>query len=239
MRSRLAVLAALAPVALAAQDDLPPPDIAAVPTAPRWAIGMHGLVGAPIGDFARNVETTWGGGVDARWFLDRRGIVALRGDLALAGYGSRRGSVSLGFLGGGRATTRNTVAQGTIGLELAVPAGALRPYATAGIGLGVFSTQTSLDDDWRFQDAADRTRTQLEDGVMVRTLGGGLRARVSDAPGSRLLLDLGVRRAWSGPTTYATPADVRFGGGGTGVTVASRRTRTDQWLFTLGFTFTR
>ena len=200
----------------------------------RWAFGIHGVGGNPIGDFARNVDDVFGGQLDVRYALDPWGLLSLRGDLAMGGHGMRQAGGGGLFGWQARATTRNVAGQALVGLELAIPAGPVRPYANAGIGTGWFATQTTFDDRWARRGRNDFTRTHLDDWVAVRTAGGGVRVPI----GRGMMLDVAARRAWSGVATYATPADVRTGTTG-GIVVSPRRSRTDQWLFSAGLSFGR
>lgn len=207
--------------------------------APRGAFGIHAFNGQPVGDFGRAVNTSWGAAADIRFFLDRAGFLAVRLDGGMAGYGRSRGEASFGFLGGGRVTTQNTYAFALAGLEVAQPDGPIRPYVNASIGTSVFTTNTTADDAgfWDDRRRRNRSRTLVDDWVRTSAVGGGIRFAINDGSASRTMLDIGVRRWFTGPVTYATREDVMQGP--SGPTVRTRRSAADQWALTIGFSITR
>ncbi|MCU0619277.1 MAG: hypothetical protein MUF40_05155 [Gemmatimonadaceae bacterium] len=234
MRSPIVLAAlALAPLLLGAQavaDDAPRPR--------RGAIGLRGVSAQPVGAFGDAVNVGWGGGIDGRWHLDRAGFLSLRADVDFIGHGRRRQPVSLvpaaGSLIRGRLTTTNTFATLLVGAEAAQPDGPLRPYVHGGLGAAYFRTGSSLGGSDRFGEENFAT-TNVSDWARMSVVGGGLRIPLERGRRTETLLDLGVRRAWIGPTTYATPDDIVQGFAGPDV--VARRSRTDHWLITAGFTF--
>lgn len=248
MRSRLLALllgsAFLVPAVAAAQDDDPlpddpPPARRGFPS--RLAFGFAGLNGQPVGDFGRAVNTTWGGQADARWFVDHARFLAVRADVVLAGYGRTRSNASLGFFGSGRVTTHNTTGAVQLGLEVAQPTGPIRPYVNATTGGTFHTTATSLDDwddDWD-DSAIEHRRTLTDDWVRSSAIGGGLRFALARQYGTGVTLDLGARRWFTGPVTYATREDVTTIGGNGPRVIGTRRSPTDQWTFTVGLSFSR
>ena len=233
MRRPLALSAlAFAPLLLGAQTGVED----AAPRPPRASIGFRGVSAQPVGAFGDAINVGWGGGLDGRVHLDRAGAVSLRADVDYVGYGNRRQPVSLfpaaGSLIRGRLRTTNTFVTLLVGGELAQPDGPLRPYVHGGIGATYFRTGSSLGGSDRFEDEGFAT-TNVDDWARTAVAGGGLRIPIGRGRRTLTLLDLGARRAWIGPTTYATPDDIVQGPAGPDV--VPRRSRTDHWLITAGF----
>jgi hypothetical protein len=75
-------------------------------------------------------------------------------------------------------TTTNNIAFGGVGPELAVPLGAIEPYARATMGFSYWFTNSSLsgyDDEAEFGNT-----THLSDGMLAWRAGAGVRMRVSN-----------------------------------------------------------
>lgn len=234
---RALLAAVLLPLPLAAQEPDPADPLRRPP--PRGAFGIHFFNGQPVGDFGRAVNTSWGAAADVRWHVDRAGFLSVRLDGGMAGYGRTRGTASFGFFGSGRVTTQSTYGFLLAGVELAHPDGPIRPYVNASTGTSVFATRARADDAELWDDHSDgrRTRTLVDDWVRTSALGGGIRVAIADGPASRTMLDIGVRRWFTGPVTYATREDIVQGA--SGPLARTRRSAADQWALTIGFSISR
>jgi hypothetical protein len=242
MRHLVPVLAALLslPAALAAQGwpvyDLPPGADRRPPS--RWSFGVHALNGQPVGDFGRAVNTSWGGAADVRWHVAGAGFLSLRADAGLAGYGRRRTWNTVGLFGEEDVTTQNSYGFLLVGAELAQPDGPIRPYLHASAGGAYFATVTNgARDDGFMRRRRDVSRTHVSDLVPTTALGGGIRFELARGRSGAAMLDVGARRWFTGPATYATREDVT--GPALTPTVRTRRGPVEQWLFSVGISVSR
>ena len=111
----------------------------------------------PLGGLAENIG--FGYGLNAAYLLrlDRSGALSLRTDLGFAEYGSESMRVPLSSSIGGwiqvKVSTDNYIVPVSIGPQLAVPSGLIRPYINGGIAAQFFFTESSVegDDDSRVE----------------------------------------------------------------------------------------
>jgi hypothetical protein len=120
--------------------------------------------------------------------LDPAGVVSLRADVGAAQYGSDTKRTAFSETVGGRVTvnvrTSNTVAPASLGMQLTLPGGPIRPYVNAGAGALWFYTETSVEPIG--EGPALASTVNQSDVAFGWTLGGGfyvpLKARRAGTP---------------------------------------------------------
>ncbi|MGH7483363.1 MAG: outer membrane beta-barrel protein [Longimicrobiales bacterium] len=166
------------------------------------------LIGArPQGDFRVVGEDVWGLGVHGIVRLDRAGWLALRADAGFMNYGSEEQRVPLAETGRIllEVNTTNSIAFVTVGPELALPIGPIRPYVTGGIGFAYLATTSSIsgiDDDEDFGST-----THLDDATRALTGAAGVRVPVSSGP-AVFSIDLGAHYQDTGRARYLAEGDI-------------------------------
>jgi hypothetical protein len=182
----------------------------------------------PVGAFRQNIGGFGYGGNGTYLFrLDRTGVVSLRGDLALASYGEEHFDTPLSTTVGGRiqvrVSTRNYVLPLSIGPQLMVPTGPIRPYVNGGIGSQFFYTQSGVQGTGDEFDFANTTNQS--DWTSTWVAGGGVYIPIGTARGTymppmapedvpmqrldtKFLLDLGVQYVNGGRAQYLKPGSI-------------------------------
>lgn len=181
---------------------------AQVPAGPagpmRPFAGAAGLIAQPVGEFNDYVGVGGGLGAHFLYRLDPQGIVSLRVDGGFINYGRESREVCLSATVGCRVTVRlttdNNIFFGSIGPQLMVPEGVLRPYVNAGAGVSYFATTSSVRGTSSGSDAFAST-TNFDDATLAWFGGGGLYIPLSIA--SRpVLIDLAARYTGNGEVEY-------------------------------------
>ncbi len=194
--------------------------------------GIHGLYAEPLGDFRRYVDRGWGIGVDGRWFPAAQKALSIRGDIVFLNYG--RFTTRECFGGGCRIqidiNTSNNILSGTVGPEIQVPSGPIRPYVYAVGGFTTFWTQTSAEGQNENDNVFDTTN--LRDNILSAAFGGGLRIPVAD----RVMLDLSARRHVNGRARYLTRDS--FGDGSATLPLV-RESDVNMWTYGIGVSLGR
>ena len=217
----LAVFFALAPLVraspAAAQDGL-----GARPT--RAVVGGRLSIAQPVGEFKNYVNNGFGGGRHLLLRVDPRGFLALRLDGGYLVYGHERKRVSLP--GAGRVqldvTTSNNIVTYSVGPQLMVPTGPVRPYVNAFAGGAYLFTESSIGDaDYDGDFASTRN---FGDNVPSYGYGGGVFIPLA-VRNTLVGIDLGARFMRNGFTRYLREGgvtDLPDGGVEMAVTVAPR-----------------
>jgi hypothetical protein len=227
IRRVLAVAAiALAPPALArAQSDRPAPF--------ELTFGGSGIVGLPLGDFADVVGTPWGLGGHLAFARPGRAF-GLRLDATALIYGSETSYVPVGdpdFRQNLEVTTENWMGTMTLGPQLVLPRGRVRPYLTLGAGVSYFATDSEVrasDDFFPISRS-----TNYDDTVFAWSVGAGFFVPLgSEKPGS-LALSVGVRFVGGGEVTYLAEGDVVDRPSG-GVAFRTRKSEANRLEFHVG-----
>jgi hypothetical protein len=180
-----------------------------------------------------------GGVVHALYRLGGSGAFALRADGNFLRYGNERRRQP--FLPGlGRVTvdlqTTNSVGSFTLGPQLMVPSGPVRPYALAAVGLTNFSTTSTLRDDdstGDYDDVIARDQN-LSDWTLARAAGGGALVRLGRGRRTIGFLDLGARYQHNGRARYLTKGGIRDNPDGS-VTLDEREGPANFWTYHVGF----
>jgi len=175
---------------------------------PRGAWGLSFVAAEPVGELALYFDNGFGAQINGSWPMSSDGAVRLRGDLGLLVYGHERlhycYSVPFGCRIEADLTTTNSIVYAGVGPELALPLGALEPYAYATTGLSYFATVSSLSHDWG--DDGPGT-TNYSDFVLAWKFGGGMRLRLGRGP-RPVALDFGVERHRNGVAEFLTRGDI-------------------------------
>jgi hypothetical protein len=215
-----------------------PPEIEAPPiiegrSGPDWIAGGDFLVGQPLGAFDQNVGT--GFGLAGHLVLAiPDGVLGLRLEAAGLVYGRETISVPLSPTIpriSTDVTTENWIMGLTIGPELMLRRGPIRPYVHALLGFSYFSTTSEAageDDLLPFARS-----TNYDDFTFALRLGGGLRVPFG---ASSVALDLGVRYVYNGRVSYLTEGDLYEDADGN-LVITPRRSDANMLEFVVGVTF--
>lgn len=194
--------------------------------------GLAVAYGAPIGEFSDFVERGWGLGGYLVLPIDRAGVLGVRLDGEYLVYGYERDRVCLSVTVGCRilvdVKTTNSIVLGGLGPELSLPAGPLRPYVNARLGLAYISTSSSLEGTRSGDEPFART-TNLDDVAFSWGAGGGLAVAFS----RRVGLDIGVTWLDNGRASYLREGDIVDEPDG-GISFDPVRSDTDLVVFRIG-----
>ena len=174
-----------------------------------WLIDFGPQYARPLGDFRANVDRAWGLGGSLRYGIDAIAPLGVRADFAWFNYGNERKRVPLSPTVNRvlvETNTSNNIGLATIGPELAIKRGPIRPYAFAFAGFSYFYTQSSVgDDDDGNADFA--STTNFDDGGWTTGWGGGVRIPLNTRKVD-LAVDFGARVTHNGTRNYLTRGDV-------------------------------
>jgi len=201
-----------------------------------WSIDVGGQFARPVGDFRSQVDGAWGAGVSVRHHRHGTFPLGARADFAYLNYGNERKRVPLSPTLNRvlvDMNTSNNIALLSIGPELAVQRGPVRPYAYGFVGFSSFFTQSSAGDDNGGSDFA--STTNFSDNGLMSGWGAGLRLplrfRTVDAS-----VDAGARLTHNGVRNYLKRGDIIDQADGS-LAFNARRTAVDFWQYHLGMTF--
>jgi hypothetical protein len=233
----LAVVSLLAALALPVAAQYQPP---AQPLPTSVALGGSLRFGSPQGEFANNVNATFGFNGFVGWQLGSSPFL-LRADLGYDIYGSRTRRVPLGRGALGLISvdvnTTNSIFDGGIGLQLGAPGRSVSPYVGASVGFADFITSSSVAGSAQYQNGGSpfASSTNYSDGTFAKTVFGGLYIPVGSSGGA---LDLGLRYHRNGEARYLTDQDISFDSANNPV-LSPRRTLADLLTIQVGFSFKR
>jgi hypothetical protein len=164
----------------------------------------------PLADLARNIGFGYGGMGTYVFRLDHNGILGLRADVGITGYGQESENVPLSSTIGGRirvdVTTTNYMVPFSIGPQLSVPIGRAQTYVNAGFGGQAFYTQSEVNGDDDSFDFAHTTNQQ--DVTRTWVFGGGMLLPVYEGR-PRVLVDLGAQYYTGGHAQYLRPGSIQ------------------------------
>lgn len=175
---------------------------------PRMEAGIGFEYAQPVGDFRQNVNHGFGGGGHFIYGFDPLGIIGIRADAGYINYGNEThylpfsSSIRRIVL---RAETSNNIFVGSIGPQLTIPLGRVRPYVNAGIGFAYFYTQTSIRDDYDSAQLAQTTN--YSDNSLAYTGGAGFNIPLT-LSGQAASLDIGARYNSVNRARYLTRGDI-------------------------------
>ena len=198
----------------------------------EWLGGAGLLVGFPLGDFADAADT--GFGISGHGvFAPGGGVFGIRLQMDVLIYGSRSFPVVVPGTGGlitTDLTTDNWLFHFGAGPQVQARSGPVRPYAYALAGVGYFSTDTTLEDDYGY---SGYTSTNYEDTTFAWSAGGGLLIPVSKA----VLVDIGVHYVGNGTVSYLAEGDLRPSMGDRPPVIIPRQSEANVLALTIGVSF--
>jgi hypothetical protein len=199
---------------------------------PRAALGGGALVAQPVGEFKNYVNNGFGAGGHLLLRVDPQGFLALRADVGYLIYGHETKRVSLPDAGRVQfdVTTSNNILTYSIGPQLMVPTGPIRPYVNAMAGGAYFFTESSVGGSDNSSDFAS-TRN-FGDNVASYGYGGGV--FIPFAVRNVLIgLDVGARFIRNGQTRYLREGGITDIPGG-GFTISPIESETNLVVYHAG-----
>lgn len=176
---------------------------------PRLYAGVSLQAGQAKGEFADYVDRGWGGG-GYLLYQPRRTPLGVRFGMTYLIYGSQTHRYPLVPGVAVDVTTRNQIAQFSLGPQVTFGQGSVRPYAFGAIGGSFFWTSSAVEgSDPNNQPFASTTNYQ--DDTFSGEIGGGVLVRLS-AGRVPILLDAGLRYLNNGRVTYVTRDGVTISG---------------------------
>jgi opacity protein-like surface antigen len=175
---------------------------------PRMEAGAAFEYAQPTGDFRQNVRQGFGGAGHFVLGLDPQAIVGIRVDAGFINYGNDThyvpfsSSVRRIIV---REETSNNIFVASVGPQLTLPIGRVRPYVNAGIGLAYFFTQTSLATDDNSVQIAQTTN--YSDNSLAYTAGAGFNVPLTSGS-SPISLNVGARYNSVASARYLTKGDI-------------------------------
>src|SRR5919106_4253674 len=110
-----------------------------------WTFDVGAQMAQPVGDFSGQIDRAWGMGGSIRHHLRGRVPLGIRADFGWLNYGNERKRVPLTSTLNRvlvDMNTSNNIAAVTLGPELMLMRGPIRPYAHAFAGFSYFYTQS-------------------------------------------------------------------------------------------------
>ena len=205
----------------------------------RYTVGISGLYGQPIGDFADNVRHGFGLDGMGTLGLDSRGIFSLKAELGWLRLDKKSEPFivdnGFDFIELESETTSGVLTMG-IGPQIAVPFGPIRPYVGGSFGFARFATNTSIvvpaDQSNTGQRESIYDETVSSDFILSLTASGGIRFELPFL-GRGILGDLVARWHRNGEAEYVSNDGVRYNGSGT-PTITPTRSEADFLVYRLG-----
>ena len=189
----------------------PAPAPSPTPSRGAGALGVVGLGGIPLGDFAGVVGAGFGVSTYLAGPLHRGQPVFLRLEFSYLEYGSETVDATVAGTGGRvktedglHVTTTSDFLRFALGPHVAARRGRLRPYGYATVGASYFSTKSDLDDDAPDEEAI-ASHTNCSDWTFSWSAGAGVLVHLSGEG----FLDLGVRYLANRPVDWMAAGDVR------------------------------
>jgi hypothetical protein len=204
-----------------------------VSTAPaRVTLGGGLFVAQPVGEFKNYVNNGFGGGGHLLLRVDPHGFLALRADVGYLIYGHETKRVSIPNAGRVQldVTTSNNILTYSIGPQLMVQSGPVRPYVNAMAGGAYFFTESSIGDDDNTSSFAS-TRN-FSDNVPSYGYGGGLFIPLA-VRNAYVGIDIGARFIRNGLTRYLREGGIQDDPDG-GYTVFPIESETNLVVYHIG-----
>jgi len=164
----------------------------------------------PLGGLSDNIG--FGYGLNAAYLLrlDHAGYVSLRADAGFVDYGNESFRVPLSSTIGGRiqvrVKTNNYIVPLSIGPQLAMPTGLIRPYVNGGIAAQLFFTESGVEGTEDSYDFANTTNQHDETSTWVA--GGGVYIPIYSKKMS-VLIDAGIQYFGAGHARYLRPGSIQ------------------------------
>ena len=162
----------------------------------------------PQGELGRNIGFGYGISGAYLYRLDRAGVLSLRADFAGVQYGNEWKHVPFSETVGARVQvnvrTTNYIVPMSVGPQLAVPVGPIRPYVNAGIGAQAFVTESAVEGIDNFSIVSS---TNQSDVALMWVTGGGVYVPMIPAL-DRVQLDVGLQYVRGGRARYLAPGSI-------------------------------
>ena len=196
----------------------------------RWTVGGDFAISQPKGAFAENIPTGYGFDVNGLMKIDPKGWFSLRADGGNIQYGHEH--IGLGFFSGVELNldTNNKISFGSLGVQLQIPEGWFRPYASASYAAVYLSTESCVSNPDQLVEEA--CRTNQGDWVGATVIGGGVQIPL----GTSFSGILGARYHYGGEATYLRRGDIVDNPDGS-VTLNVRNSKTDLVLWQIGISY--
>ena len=182
----------------------------------RFSVGVSAMLSDPRGDFGHNIGNGFGADGNFVYHIDRAGWLGLRFDGSGFSYGRERKQAPYSqTLGRVRAdvTTTNFLGGISIGPELALPKGPIRPYVSAAFS-GLFLRTTSSLKGSGSSDGSVASTTNFKDNTRAGVYGAGVRIPLRNS-GIHPTLDLGIRYHRGGQASYLREGSIQDNPDGT------------------------
>ena len=202
----------------------------------RAFVGVHLVAAQPLGEFDDYID--WGGGFGGEFLyaLDRNGALGLRVNMGLMIYGYETKEVPLSpSVGRVRVdvNTSNNIFVMSIGPQIMLPSGAVRPYLNGTAGVSYFFTHSSVEGSADFEPFA--SSTNFDDATFSWSAGGGLYIPLRRS-GKPISLDLGAQYHANGEVRYLREGSIHEDGAG-GIYFDPIRSHTNLITYRVGVTF--
>lgn len=208
--------------------------ISSSPARAAWEAGGHLEYAEPRDEFAAVVERAFGIQGFGVLYLDPAGFIGLRADAGFHNYGNEEVQVPLSSTVRRvlvDVSTTNNIATLDIGVEVSAPAGPVRPYVFASLGLGYFFTESSVSGS-NTSDEPFASSLNFDDTTTGTTFGGGLRIPVA----GQISVDLGVEYRRYTNARYLAEGDIIEESDGS-VTLLVNETDAELFVYRLGVAF--
>lgn len=177
--------------------------------APRLYASVSLHVGQAQGQFANYVDVGWGAG-GYLFYQPRRTPLGVRFGMMYLVYGSQTHRYPLVPGIAVDVTTRNQIAQFSLGPQVSFGEGTVRPYGFGTIGGSFFWTDSRVEGSDQDNQPFAST-TNYHDGTFSGEIGGGVLVRVR-AGSVPIFVDVGLRYLNNGRVTYVTKEGVTISG---------------------------
>jgi hypothetical protein len=200
----------------------------------RGGVGGTMVMAVPQGELADQIDNGFGVAFNGHFNLVSSGALRLRADGGFVQYGSESREVCFSNTVGCRIVldliTENAIFYGSLGPEVMLPDGFIRPYLNAGIGFSHFETASRLEGDG--DDNSFGRTPHLGDTGFAFTGGGGLYIPLhfGDTPWA---IDVSARYHRNGTISYLREGDIHDEPDGS-ISFTPTRTRADFVTLQLG-----
>ena len=204
------------------------------PKPPIGAFGISVIQTRPVGTLGANIGSGYGLVGSFLLPLDRAGVLSLRADVGASQYGSDARRTAFSETVGGRVEvdvrTTNIVVPASVGLQLGLPVGPIRPYVNAGAGVLWFYTESSVAPSaGGFALASSVNQSDVAFGW---TGGGGFYVPLRTGA-TNVLLDVGGQYIDGGTARYLAPGSIVDLPSGE-ITIAPMESNTHLMMLRLG-----
>ena len=205
----------------------------------RYAVGIAGLYGQPLGPFADNVRRGFGFDGMGSIAFDQFGIFSLKAELGYVRLAKKTepfiADNGFNFVELESETTSGVLTLGA-GPQLTLPSGPIRPYVGGTVGFARFATNTSINLPANQSNTGQKEtlyqETVSSDFILSLTASGGIRFELPFM-GRGVLADLGARWHRNGEAEYVTSEGVVYNGTGR-PTITPTRSEADFIVYRLG-----